>query len=162
MHCHRINPPQNDYPPSLRLPLGKWEKVPKGDEGPWPQTPPPPPVIPVKTGIQLSSPEDFGYTSRMKFHSHPGDVLKEDVLADAGLTVARAAEILGVGRPALSAVLNGRASLSPEMALRFEKAFGVSMELMLKMQPTTTSPKPAKWPRQSKCRSGRGRHDANN
>ena len=61
-------------------------------------------------------------------------MLKEDVLAEAGLTVARAAEILGVGRPALNAVLNGRASLSPEMALRFEKAFGVSMELMLKMQ----------------------------
>ena len=37
-------------------------------------------------------------------------------------------------KPALSAVLNGRAGLSPEMALRFEKAFGVSMELMLKMQ----------------------------
>ena len=65
---------------------------------------------------------------------HPREVLKEDVLAEAGLTVARAAEILGVGRPALSAVLNARASLSPEMALRFEKAFGVSMELMLKMQ----------------------------
>lgn len=65
---------------------------------------------------------------------HPGEILKEDVLADAGLTVARAAEILGVGRPALSAVLNGRSSLSPEMALRFEKAFGVSMELMLKIQ----------------------------
>ena len=65
---------------------------------------------------------------------HPGEVLKEDVLAEAGLTVARAAEILGVGRPALSAVLNGRASLSPEMALRFEKAFGTSMDLMLKMQ----------------------------
>ena len=65
---------------------------------------------------------------------HPGEVLKEDVLAEAGLTVVRAAEILGVGRPALSAVLNGRASLSPEMALRFEKAFGVSMDLMLKMQ----------------------------
>ena len=65
---------------------------------------------------------------------HPGEVLREDVLAEAGLSVARAAEILGVGRPALSAVLNGRASLSPEMALRFEKAFGVSMDLMLKMQ----------------------------
>ena len=65
---------------------------------------------------------------------HPGEVLKEDVLAEVGLTVVLAAEILGVGRPALSAVLNGRASLSPEMALRFEKAFGVSMELMLKMQ----------------------------
>lgn len=65
---------------------------------------------------------------------HPGEVLKEDVLAEAGLSVAKAADILGVGRPALSAVLNGRASLSPEMALRFEKAFGVSMDLMLKMQ----------------------------
>ncbi len=45
-----------------------------------------------------------------------------------------AAEILGVGRPALSAVLNGRASLSPEMAIRVEKAFGVSMDLLLKIQ----------------------------
>ena len=71
---------------------------------------------------------------RLKNPVHPGEILKEDILADAGLTVARAAEILGVGRPALSVVLNGRASLSPEMALRFEKAFGVSMELMLKMQ----------------------------
>jgi antitoxin HigA-1 len=46
----------------------------------------------------------------------------------------QAAAILGVGRPALSAALNGRASLSPEMALRFEKAFCTSMELMLKIQ----------------------------
>ena len=65
---------------------------------------------------------------------HPGEILKEDVLAEAGLSVAKAAEILGVGRPALSAVLNGRASLSPEMALRFEKTFGTSMDLMQKMQ----------------------------
>jgi antitoxin HigA-1 len=65
---------------------------------------------------------------------HPGEILKEDVLAEAGLSVAEAAEILGVGRPALSAVLNGRASLSAEMALRFEKAFGTSMDLMLKIQ----------------------------
>lgn len=65
---------------------------------------------------------------------HPCEILKDDILADAGLTMACAAEILDVGRPALSTVLNGRASLSPEMALRFEKAFGVSMELMLKMQ----------------------------
>ena len=66
--------------------------------------------------------------------AHPGELLKEDVLAPAGLSVTRAAEILGVGRPALSAVLNGRAGLSPEMAIRAEKAFGVSMELLLKMQ----------------------------
>ncbi len=66
--------------------------------------------------------------------AHPGEILKEDVLAPMGLTVKRAAEILGVGRPALSAVLNGRASLSPEMAIRVEKAFGVSMDLLLKVQ----------------------------
>jgi addiction module HigA family antidote len=54
---------------------------------------------------------------------HPGEILKEDVLAGMGLSVTRAAAILGVGRPALSAVLNGRASLSPEMAIRVEKAF---------------------------------------
>ncbi len=66
--------------------------------------------------------------------AHPGEVLREDVLVPAALSVTRAAEILGVGRPALSAVLNGRAALSPEMALRVEKAFGVSMDLLLKMQ----------------------------
>ena len=65
---------------------------------------------------------------------HPGEVLKQDVLDPGGLSVTRAAGILGVGRPALSAVLNGRASLSPEMAIRVEKAFGVSMDLLLKMQ----------------------------
>jgi antitoxin HigA-1 len=65
---------------------------------------------------------------------HPGEVLRDDVLAGASLSVTRAAAVLGVGRPALSAVLNGRAALSPEMALRFEKAFGISMDLLLKMQ----------------------------
>ena len=65
---------------------------------------------------------------------HPGEILKEDVLAGAGLSVAKAAEILDVVRPALRTVPDGRANLSPEMALRFEKAFGTSMDLMLKMQ----------------------------
>ena len=60
--------------------------------------------------------------------------MKEEVLGALGLTVTAAASILGVGRPALSAVLNGKAGLSPEMALRIEKAFGISMELLLKMQ----------------------------
>jgi addiction module HigA family antidote len=71
---------------------------------------------------------------RMHTPSHPGELLKEEVLAPLGLSVTAAADILGVGRPALSAVLNGKASLSPEMALRVEKAFGVSMDLLLKMQ----------------------------
>lgn len=66
--------------------------------------------------------------------SHPGELLKEEVLRALGLTVTAAAALLGVGRPALSSMLNGKASLSPEMALRAEKAFGISMELLLKMQ----------------------------
>lgn len=66
--------------------------------------------------------------------AHPGEVIKEDVIGEYGLSVTDAARVLGVGRPALSAVLNGRANLSPEMALRCEKAFGISMDLLLKMQ----------------------------
>jgi len=70
----------------------------------------------------------------MKDPSHPGEVLRADVVEEYGLTVTEAARILGVTRPALSALLNERASLSPEMALRFEKAFGVKMDMMLRMQ----------------------------
>ena len=62
---------------------------------------------------------------------HPGELMREVM---SGLTVRAEAAALGVGRPALSAVLNGKASLSPDMALRMEKAFGVAMELLLKLQ----------------------------
>jgi addiction module HigA family antidote len=51
-----------------------------------------------------------------------------------GLSVTAAAKALGVTRPALSALLNGRAALSPEMALRIEKAFGPRMDTLLRMQ----------------------------
>lgn len=56
---------------------------------------------------------------------HPGEALREDVLPALGLTVTDAARQLGVTRPALSRVLNGRAAISPEMALRLEKWLGV-------------------------------------
>jgi len=65
---------------------------------------------------------------------HPGNFLRDEVVDALGLTVGRAAEILGVRRATLSALLNGNARLSPEMALRFDKAFGVSMDTMLRMQ----------------------------
>lgn len=64
---------------------------------------------------------------------HPGEFIRQAILPDE-LTVTDAAKILGVGRPALSTLLNGKASLSPEMALRIEKAFGVKMETLLRMQ----------------------------
>lgn len=66
--------------------------------------------------------------------SHPGDFIRTEVIDELGLSVSRAAEILGVRRATLSDLLNGRASLSPEMALRIEKAFGVSMDMLLRMQ----------------------------
>ena len=59
--------------------------------------------------------------------SHPGAFIRIEVLEDLGLNVAAAARILGVRRATLTDLVNGNASLSPEMAMRVEKAFGVSM-----------------------------------
>ena len=64
---------------------------------------------------------------------HPGGFIRRSVMPD-DLSVTGAAEVLGVGRPALSSLLNEKASLSPEMALRVEKAFGVRMDTLLRMQ----------------------------
>ena len=66
--------------------------------------------------------------------SHPGDFIRTEIVEDLGLTVTKAAEILGVRRATVSDLLHGRSSLSPEMALRVEKAFGVSMDMLLRMQ----------------------------
>ena len=70
----------------------------------------------------------------MKNPPHPGEIIREEIIEALGLTVTSAAEILGVRRATLSDVTNGKASVSAEMALRLEKAFGVSMDLLLKMQ----------------------------
>jgi antitoxin HigA-1 len=66
--------------------------------------------------------------------SHPGDFIRTEILDELGLTVSKAAEVLDVRRATLSDLVNGKAGLSPEMALRIEKAFGVSMDTLLKMQ----------------------------
>jgi addiction module HigA family antidote len=71
---------------------------------------------------------------RMKSPAHPGPFLKTEVIEPLGLSVTAAAAVLGVTRPALSSLLNGRSSLSPEMALRIEKAFAVPMDTLLRMQ----------------------------
>jgi addiction module HigA family antidote len=70
----------------------------------------------------------------MKNPPHPGDVVREEVLRPLGLSLTKAAEILGVRRATLSDLANGKTAVSAEMALRLEKAFGVSMELLLRMQ----------------------------
>lgn len=74
-----------------------------------------------------------GITVRMT-PSHPGDFIRTEIVEELGLTVTEAAKILGVGRSTLSTLLNENSRLSPEMALRIEKAFGVGMDMMLRMQ----------------------------
>ena len=71
---------------------------------------------------------------RMARPAHPGQFIRMEVIDPLGLSVTQAAKVLGVTRPALSALLNGRAALSPEMALRIEKAFGPKMDTLFRMQ----------------------------
>ena len=65
---------------------------------------------------------------------HPGSFIRTEILEPAGLSVTTAAAALRVSRPALSSLLNGKADLSGEMALRIEKAFGVKMDTLMRMQ----------------------------
>jgi addiction module HigA family antidote len=65
---------------------------------------------------------------------HPGSFIREEILEELGLSISRAADILRVRRATLSDLVNGKAALSPEMALRVEKAFGVDMDTLLRLQ----------------------------
>ena len=65
---------------------------------------------------------------------HPGEVIKELCLDPLGLTETAAAEALGVSRKTLSAILNGKAGISPEMAIRLSIAFDTSAESWLTQQ----------------------------
>ena len=70
----------------------------------------------------------------MKNPRHPGLSVRINCLEPLGLTVTEAAKKLGVSRAALSRLVNGQAGISPEMAIRFEKAFGVRADTLLRMQ----------------------------
>ncbi len=69
----------------------------------------------------------------MKNPPHPGEFIRTEIIEPAGLSVTAAAA-LHVSRPALSSLLNSKADLSGEMALRIEKAFGVKMETLMRVQ----------------------------
>jgi len=71
---------------------------------------------------------------RMKNPPHPGDFIRTEIIEPAGLSVTAAAAALQVSRPTLSSLLNGKADLSGDMALRIEKAFGVKMDTLMRMQ----------------------------
>jgi addiction module HigA family antidote len=70
----------------------------------------------------------------MKNPPHPGDFIRTEIIDAVGLSVTSAAVALQVSRPALSSLLNGKADLSGNMALRIEKAFGVKMDTLMRMQ----------------------------
>lgn len=72
----------------------------------------------------------------MKMHNppHPGEIVRSLCLEPLELTVTDAAAALGVSRKTLSAILNGRAGISPEMAVRLSMAFGTSAESWLNLQ----------------------------
>lgn len=74
--------------------------------------------------------------ARSKIPVHPGGFVKSKIVKAHGLSVTGAAHALGVTRPALSALLNERSHLSAEMAVRIEKVFGVSIEILMRMQNT--------------------------
>jgi addiction module HigA family antidote len=65
---------------------------------------------------------------------HPGEFIRTEIIAPTGLSVTAAAAALGVSRPTLSSLLNGKTGLSGDMALRIEKAFGVKMGTLMRMQ----------------------------
>jgi antitoxin HigA-1 len=72
----------------------------------------------------------------MRMHNppHPGEVIKSLCLEPLGVTVTQAAEALGVSRKTLSAILNGRAGISPEMAVRLSMAFDTTAESWMNQQ----------------------------
>ena len=89
---------------------------------------------------------------------HPGDFIRTEIIEALGLSVTAAAKALGVSRPALSNLLNQHANLSGEMALRIEKAFGVRMDTLMRMQAAHDIAEARK--RESKVRVRRYQDDA--
>jgi antitoxin HigA-1 len=65
---------------------------------------------------------------------HPGDWLKTEIVQANGVSIGALADAFGVSRQAVSALLNGRAALSAEMAIRFEKLFGIKADTLCRMQ----------------------------
>lgn len=72
--------------------------------------------------------------TRMYSPPHPGRIVRQDCIEPLGLSVTQAADALGVKRQTLNNVINCKSAISPEMAIRLEKAFGSTAEAWLRMQ----------------------------
>ena len=86
------------------------------------------------TSILLTITSERKETMAMKNPPHPGRSIRENCLEPLGLSVTEAAEVLGVARHTLSRVLNGHAAISPDMAIRLEKAGWSSADFWLRRQ----------------------------
>ncbi len=71
---------------------------------------------------------------RIAHNTHPGELLREEIIEPNNLTITEVAAMLGVTRPALSNVVNEKAAISPMMALRITRVFGGNAELWIRMQ----------------------------
>jgi addiction module HigA family antidote len=65
---------------------------------------------------------------------HPGEILREDYIRERGLTITQVARGLGVARENLSAIVNGRAGISPELAVKLSEAFGNTTQFWVNLQ----------------------------
>ena len=70
----------------------------------------------------------------MKNHPHPGRIVRQDFLKPLGLTVTEAARVLGVARQTINNLVNEKAGISAEMAVRLSKAFGPRPEMWVRLQ----------------------------
>ena len=73
-------------------------------------------------------------TRGIKINTHPGEILREEVIKANNLSIIKAAALLKVTRPALSNITNGKAAISPNMAIRIARVFGGNAELWLRLQ----------------------------
>jgi len=71
---------------------------------------------------------------KIKHNTHPGEILKEDVILANDLTITDASNLLGISRPSLSNVLNRKASITPQLATRIAKVFGGTAEIWIRLQ----------------------------
>lgn len=78
----------------------------------------------------------------MKNHPHPGELLREDVLVPLGIEVTDAAQRLGIARSTLSRIINGKAGISPDLAIRLERAGVSTARFWMNLQLTTNCPRP--------------------
>ncbi|MEX2594456.1 MAG: HigA family addiction module antitoxin [Anditalea sp.] len=70
----------------------------------------------------------------IKHNTHPGEILREEVVKANDLTILRASELLKITRPTLSNILNGKAAITPNMAIRIARVFGGSPDIWVRLQ----------------------------